>query len=419
MSFRWVTVTGWVVWSVTVASLLVGLSLAWREVVMLGVALALVSLVGLTVLRKRTLLAVSFDADVYRVLPGSSAEVRLRLVSPARRATSATDLDVPVGSRTVTERVPRVRVGDVHETVLRVDAPRRTVIPIGPISVVRRDSFGLYRRSVVLPGSATVVVHPATVTLPPLSAGFVRDLEGEASRDLTDSDLSFHALREYVPGDDRRHIHWKSTAKTGRFMIRQYEQTRRSRMLIVLETRREAYADEAEFELAVSTAASLGVRALRDSRDVMFVVSRSSVSASSVSASSVSGLSRGPVRSARAASRSPETMGVLTSVSPARLLDEVAGIVLSANSLPLAGLTPLAANVAADVSVVFAVTGSVAVVSEIEQASLPFGAGVEVVALRCAVESAPRLRTSGRLTLGTIGRLDDLTKLLSRNRATA
>ena len=409
MSFRWVSVTGWVVWSVTVACLIVGLSLAWREVVMLGVALALVSLVGLTVLRKRTLLAVAFDANVYRVLPGSSAEVRLRLVSPARRATSATDLDIPVGARTVTERVPRVRVGDVHETVLRVDAPRRTVIPIGPISVVRRDSFGLYRRSVVLPGRATVVVHPATATLPPLSAGFVRDLEGEASRDLTDSDLSFHALREYVPGDDRRHIHWKSTAKTGRFMIRQYEQTRRSRMLIVLETRREAYADEAEFELAVSTAASLGVRALRDSRDVMFVVSRSSVSAGSLTRA----------HTGRAASKSLETMGVLTSVSPARLLDEIAGIVLSANSLPLAGLTPLAANVAADVSVVFAVTGSVAGVSEIEQASLPFGAGVEVVALRCAVESAPRLRTSGRLTLGTIGRLDDLTKLLSRNRATA
>jgi len=65
------------------------------------------------------------------------------------------------------------------------------------------------------------------------------------------------------------------------------------------------------------------------------------------------------------------------------------------------------------------VTGSEAGVSEIEQASLPFSAGVEVVALRCAIESTPRLRTSGRLTLGTIGRLDDLTKLLSKNRATA
>jgi uncharacterized protein (DUF58 family) len=406
MSFRWVTVTGWVVWSVTVACLLAGISLAWREVVMLGVALALVSLLGLTVLRRRTLLAVAFDAEVYRVLPGSAAQVRLRLVSPARRATSATDLDIPVGARTVTERVPRVNVGAVHETMLTVEAPRRTVIPLGPISVVRRDPFGLYRRSVALPGTAKVVVHPTTATLPPLSAGFVRDLEGEASRDLTDSDLSFHALREYVPGDDRRHIHWKSSAKTGRFMIRQYEQTRRSRMLILLDTRLEAYADDAEFELAVSTAASLGVRALRDSRDVMFVVSRSSVSGA-------------PVRTGRSAPASGETMSVLTSVSPARLLDEIAGIVLTTNSLPLVGLTPLAANVAADVSVVFAVTGSVAGVPEIEQASLPFGAGVEVVALRCAVESAPRLRTSGRLTLGTIGRLDDLTKLLSRNRATA
>jgi len=406
MAFRWVSVTGWVVWSVSVACLLAGLSLAWREVLMVGVALALASLAGLAVLRRRTLLEVAFGAEVYRVVPGSTAEVSLRLVNPARRATSPTDLDIPVGARTVTERVPRLRVRDVHETVLRVEAPRRTVIPVGPISVVRRDPFGLYRRSVAMPGSAKVVVHPETATLPPLSAGFVRDLEGEASRDLTDSDLSFHALREYVPGDDRRHIHWKSSAKTGRFMVRQYEQTRRSRMLIVLDTRSSAYTDEVEFELAVSSAASLGVRALRDSRDVMFVVSRSS-------AATV------PVSSGRATPQNVETMSVLTSVSPARLLDEIAGLLLAPSSLPLGGLTPLAATAATDVSVVFAVTGSVAGVSEIEQASLPFGAGVEVVALRCAVESAPRLRASGRLTLASIGRLDDLTKLLSKQRSTA
>ena len=406
MSLRWVTVTGWVVWPVIVVCLLMGVTLGWREPLMLGCALGLVALLGLTVLRRRALLSVSFAASVIRVLPGTSAEVRLRLTNETRRTSSGTDLDIPVGSGTRTERVPRLGVGVTHETLLVVEAPRRTVIPVGPVSVVRRDPFGLYRRSVTLPGMAKVVVHPQTATLPPLSAGFVRDLEGEASRDLTDSDLSFHALREYVPGDDRRHIHWKSSAKTGRFMIRQYEQTRRSRMLILLDTRREAYVDDVEFELAVSTAASLGVRALRDSRDVMFVVSRSSVVAR-------------PMRAGRANLQNVETMAVLTSVSPARLLDDVAGITLTASSLPMSGLTPLAAGVATDVSVVFAVTGSVAGIAEIEQASLPFGAGVEVVALRCDVESAPRLRSSGRLTVGTVGRLDDLTKLLSRNRATA
>ena len=400
------TVTGWVVWPVTVVCLVMGVSLGWREPLMLGCALGLVAVLGLTVLRRRALLSVSFAASVIRVVPGASAEVRLRLTNAARRTSSGTDLDIPVGSGTRTERVPRLASDVTHEALLVVEAPRRTVIPVGPVSVVRRDPFGLYRRSVTLSGTAKVVVHPETATLPPLSAGFVRDLEGEASRDLTDSDLSFHALREYVPGDDRRHIHWKSSAKTGRFMIRQYEQTRRSRMLILLDTRREAYVDDGEFELAVSTAASLGVRALRDSRDVMFVVSRSSVTLQSV-------------RSGRANLQNVETMSVLTSVSPARLLDDIAGITLTASSLPLGGLSPLAAGVAADVSVVFAVTGSVAGISDIEQASLPFGAGVEVVALRCDVESAPRLRSSGRLTVGTVGRLDDLTKLLSRNRATA
>ena len=42
------------------------------------------------------------------------------------------------------------------------------------------------------------------------------------------------ALREYQPGDDLRHVHWKSTAKTGRLMVRQYEESRRSRMAVVL-----------------------------------------------------------------------------------------------------------------------------------------------------------------------------------------
>jgi uncharacterized protein (DUF58 family) len=280
------------------------------------------------------------------------------------------------------------------------------VIPVGPVSIVRRDPFGLYRRSITLHGTAKVVVHPTTVTLPPLSAGFVRDLEGEATRDLTDSDLSFHALREYVAGDDRRHIHWKSSAKTGRFMIRQYEQTRRSRMLIVLDTRRDAYVDDAEFELAVSASASLGVRALRDSRDVTFAVSRAS-------------LPHQAARPRSSALQVRETVDRLSSVSPPRLLDDVASVVRAETSLPIAALTPYAAQLATDVSVVFVVTGSLPQVSDIEQASLPFGAGVEVIALRCLVEGVPSLRTSGRLSVGTLGRLDDLTKLMTRHRVGA
>ena len=90
------------------------------------------------------------------------------------------------------------------------------------------------------------------------------------------SDVAFHALREYQPGDERRYIHWKSTAKTGTFMVRQFEETRRSHLVVALTLATGDYASEEEFELAVSVAGSLGVRAIRDGRTVSVVVSDAS-----------------------------------------------------------------------------------------------------------------------------------------------
>ena len=55
------------------------------------------------------------------------------------------------------------------------------------------------------------------------------------------SDLAFHALREYVPGDDLRHVHWRSSAKAmaaaGRtqLLVRQYLDTRRSHATVVVD----------------------------------------------------------------------------------------------------------------------------------------------------------------------------------------
>ena len=54
-------------------------------------------------------------------------------------------------------------------------------------------------------------VHPLTVRLDPSAAGLVRDLEGEVTKTITNSDISFHALRAYQPGDDVRRIDWNVT----------------------------------------------------------------------------------------------------------------------------------------------------------------------------------------------------------------
>ena len=73
------------------------------------------------------------------------------------------------------------------------------------------------------------------------------------------SDLAFHALREYVLGDELRHVHWRSSAKANKLQIRQYHDTRRSHLTIVLDDNRDSDGDPDDFETAVSAAASVAL----------------------------------------------------------------------------------------------------------------------------------------------------------------
>jgi hypothetical protein len=124
---------------------------------------------------------------------------------------------------------------------------------------------------------AEILVRPPLVMLDSLGAGLLRDLEGVSTDAVSQSDLAFHALREYVPGDDLRHVHWRSSAKamsvTGdsKLLVRQYLDTRRSHVTLVVDDRPGVWADAQDFETAMSVAASLIVRATLDEFDTSFV----------------------------------------------------------------------------------------------------------------------------------------------------
>ncbi|TPX00809.1 DUF58 domain-containing protein, partial [Schumannella luteola] len=170
-----------------------------------------------------------------------------------------TVMEVPVGESIVELALPGLRRSTAHTQDFGIPTDRRGVIAVGPVRTVRGDPLGLVRRELSWTDRLELVVHPRTVSVPSTSTGLIRDLEGAPTRDLTASDVSFHALREYQSGDDRRYIHWKSTAKTGTYMVRQFEQTRRSHLVVSLSLATHDFASEAEFELAVSVAGSLGV----------------------------------------------------------------------------------------------------------------------------------------------------------------
>ena len=114
-------------------------------------------------------------------------------------------------------------------------------------------------------------VHPRTTALDSDAIGFIRDVEGAVTQELSSSDVAFHALRDYVPGDDRRNVHWRSTARTGRLMVRQFEETRRAHLLVILDLDEAAYETDEELETAISCAASLIVATMREGREVSLV----------------------------------------------------------------------------------------------------------------------------------------------------
>src|SRR2546430_10644401 len=71
-----------------------------------------------------------------------------------------------------------------------------------------------------------------------------RDLGRQPFRRLGEGRL-FESLREWVPGDDLRHIDWKATARRRKVITRQYEAERRQHVLLVLDAGRLLTADVA------------------------------------------------------------------------------------------------------------------------------------------------------------------------------
>ena len=104
---------------------------------------------------------------------------------------------------------------------------RRGVVDVGPALIVKTDLLGLMRREIAQTDVDRLWVHPRVAALGPLPVGFAKDLEGPTSDASPAGDVAFHALREYELGDDHRHIHWMSSARTGTLMVRHYVDNRR------------------------------------------------------------------------------------------------------------------------------------------------------------------------------------------------
>ena len=240
----------------------------WPVFRLLWVVCALLAAVAVasTLIRPRA--RTTLQVTPPRTMAGDGALVRLQASSARRLPMLSPLVALPVGTTEHLIRLPMLRRGRHVEEQIELTGLRRGVVPVGPVTARRSDPLALLSWHETWSPAVDLLVLPRIVPVESLGIGVIRDQEGTPSDEISMSDLAFHALREYVPGDDLRHVHWRSSAKASTLQIRQYHDTRRSHMTVVLDASAASYADPEDFETAVSVAASIAARAYEDGVDV-------------------------------------------------------------------------------------------------------------------------------------------------------
>lgn len=241
-----------------------GFTLAgWHELLAMALVLATMLCIGMVLSLGSLRLRATVDVSRRRAVPDDTIAVRLTLSNPGTHPTSSASGLLPIGSTLNRVAIPSLAGGQSRLVTFNITTRQRAVWQIGPLFIHRGDPFGLIRRQRRLTSATTIYVHPPTTAATLPETGSKRNLEGCPQDRIVNDDLDFHGLRDYTPGDDMRHVHWASTAKTGTPMIRQYQATIRTDTALTLDTCADSYATAEEFELAVSVYASIGLRCIQ------------------------------------------------------------------------------------------------------------------------------------------------------------
>ncbi|MBG6056290.1 hypothetical protein IWX81_002722 [Salinibacterium sp. CAN_S4] len=374
-----ITPVGWLVLLVAATSLTLSLVFGWQEFTYLGTLMLAAFIVCSAFLFGRASFGVIIELNPRRVVVGDRAMGRMLITNTGTRNLQPTRMELPVGAGIAEFQLPAMTPRQEVEELFAVPTSKRAVIVAGPAESVRGDQLGLLRRALTWADAVDLFVHPKTVKLAPSAAGLVRDLEGQVSKKITNNDIAFHALRPYVPGDDRRYVHWRTSARIGQLMVRQFEETRRSQVTMIHNSRSDLYASDEEFELAISVTASIAAQIIRNGTQ-MNIVSESGVW---------------------------KTPTVVSMLDSSCRIDPVGKVFPSVREFARERTKRLP-----NPSVVIIVGGSKMTTAEFRSVQSLFGSDTNQVAFHVDLGAQPRLGAVAGLTLMTVGDLKDLPSLV-------
>jgi uncharacterized protein (DUF58 family) len=174
--------------------------------------------------------------------------------------------------------VPPLPANGEVEAQVEILPLRRGILHFTSLTLARPDPLGLFRSFIKMTAPQIVLILPKRYPLPPIALpGALRYQEGGVAlaANVGRSD-EFVALREYRHGDPLRHIHWRSWARVGKPIAKEFEDEFFVRHALVLDT----FDNEPNSEIleeAVSVAASFACTVLTQESllDLLFVGNQS------------------------------------------------------------------------------------------------------------------------------------------------
>jgi uncharacterized protein (DUF58 family) len=140
----------------------------------------------------------------------------------------------------------------------RLDTSARGYYPLGPLSVTSGDIFGLHSRSREQAEIDHLIVYPRTYALAELGIPSLSHLGDAKSESRVFQDPSrLMGVREYVPGDSLRRVHWKASARSGALQVKLFESTTDLKVAVFLAVDTFEGRPQEDLELGISTAASV------------------------------------------------------------------------------------------------------------------------------------------------------------------
>lgn len=120
--------------------------------------------------------------------------------------------------------VPFLTRGIEYKWRSQTPCTRRGQFTLGPITIMSGDPFGFFQMPRHIDATSTVMVYPPTVPIFDFTAPSGKLSGGQAVRRRTyETTPNAAGIREYAPGDSLNRIHWKSSARRGKLMVKEFE----------------------------------------------------------------------------------------------------------------------------------------------------------------------------------------------------